>query len=92
MKERDKKVLVAMGTGSAKPVVILGVPQGAWDFMEGGLTHTFDLTSLGIPIQLLMFRGKDYADLVSTLENTAKETQMPVGGLRDLGIKGETKQ
>lgn len=92
MKEPDSKVLVALGEGAEKPVVILGIPAGAWDYMRGGLSHTFDLTSVGIPIQIIMFRGESYADVISTIENVAKETRMPVGGLRDLGIQRETEQ
>lgn len=41
--------------------LIIGVPNGAWEYMKDGKTHTLDLTKIGIPIQLLLY-GADSHD------------------------------
>ena len=43
--------------------VLLGVPTAAWDHMKDGRTHTFDLTKLGLSIRIIMFGGKDQAQV-----------------------------
>ena len=43
--------------------VLLGVPTAAWEYMQDGKTHTFDLTKLGLSIRLIMCGGKDQAQL-----------------------------
>lgn len=56
--ERNRKILFAVsaqGQGDSVPVVIVGIPKGAWDYMRDGKTNTLDLTRIGIKFKLLMF-------------------------------------
>lgn len=62
---REEKVVCGIspeGTGDGVPLVILGVPKGAWEYMKDGKTHTFDLTAAGVPVKLVLFGGKDHEE------------------------------
>jgi hypothetical protein len=59
--ERNQKCLFAITDD--KSAVILGIPKAGWDFMSSGFTHTFDLENFGIPVKIILFGGKDHADL-----------------------------
>lgn len=43
--------------------VLLGVPTAAWEYMQHGKTHTFDLTKLGLPIRIIMCGGADQSQI-----------------------------
>lgn len=68
-----------------KGTLILGIPQAGWEFMKDGMTHTFDLRSLGVPIRLILFGAKDRKTALKLL-NTDKDT-LDVTGL-DFGFGG----
>lgn len=40
--------------------LLLGLPAGAWDYCKDGKTHTLDLSSLGIPIRLMVYGGPSH--------------------------------
>lgn len=97
MDQKDRRVLVAMGEPDhpgGVPTLILAIPDGAWEEMADGKTHTFDFTSVGIRAHCLMFRGTDYADILGVLQKTATAIGVPLenGDLQDLGIKTPSKQ
>lgn len=59
----DEKIVFAVspaGQGDGAPVVVLGVPKDAWEYMRDGKTHTFDLTKAGIPIKLVLFGAESH--------------------------------
>lgn len=60
------------GQGDGIPLVVLGCTNGAWDYMRDGKTHNFDLTSLGIPIKVMVFGAPDHTTAMKTLEAGAK--------------------
>lgn len=67
----DQKIVFAVspeGQGDGIPLLIVGVPRGAWVYMRDGKTHHFDLSRVGVPIKLMLFGCKDHADGVKTLE------------------------
>jgi hypothetical protein len=47
--------------GSGTPMLCFLMPEAAWDYMRGGMCHEFNLTNVGIPIQVVIGRCKDYA-------------------------------
>lgn len=64
--------------------------------MKDGLTHTFDLTKVGVPVRIIIFRGRSGDDVRRTLADAdifvksgAIDAQ---GNLRDLGIEEPTEQ
>lgn len=71
--DREKRVVVGVGEPlpGAVPSVILGMPPAAWDAMANGKTHTFDLTKVGIPVQIMMFRGDSYEHTVEVMQSGA---------------------
>lgn len=52
-----QKVVFALGQNpnGAYQVVLL-MPPEAWDYMATGLAHEFDLTKMGVPIQIIIGR------------------------------------
>lgn len=71
----EEKIVFAVspeGQGDGIPLVVLGIPRGAWRYMHDGKTHTFDLTSAGIPVKLVLFGAMDHAAAMKVLEDAAK--------------------
>ncbi len=96
----DNKVAVALANGGPgqPPTIILGVPTAAWEYMQDGKTHTFDLSSAGIPVQIMMFGAADREGVMDLLEKASQmisgrpleNKPKPGEPLRDLGIKDPT--
>ena len=66
--------------------VIIGLSSAAWDYMKNGMTHTFDLRSLGIDTRIILFGGKtrkDVQTMLATDDNTLDMTGV------DFGFGGE---
>lgn len=59
---REHKVAFGIGSGSADgvPVLVMLISQAAWDYMQGGLGHDFDLTNVGLPLKLVLGRTESY--------------------------------
>lgn len=74
MTDIDKKIVFAIAPRKADlpAKVILGMPTGAWDAMDGGRTHDFDFTRGGLALQLMIFRGRDHDECVKTITDTAR--------------------
>ena len=88
--DRDQKIVFGIGPGEdAKPVIILGISKAAWEYARGGMTHTFDLTSVGLPIKLVVFGAETHDDARKTLDQTMAQAGVPVFDetRRDFGIK-----
>ena len=69
--EADQKIAFALspdGQGDGIPILMLGISQKAWEYMKDGKTHTFDLTSIGVPIKLVLFGASSRAAVVKLLE------------------------
>ena len=56
---RPEQIVFAVSPRGEGFDVLLGVPTAAWDYMQDGHTHTFDLTKLGLPIRIIMYGGPD---------------------------------
>lgn len=54
----------------AAETIIVGIPQDAWDHMKTGKTNTFNLRSIGLPFNLVIFGGKSRAHVLDTLKPT----------------------
>lgn len=86
----EQKVVfgVAAETGTKNVVVVLQVPPGGWEYMKDGTCHTFDLTSLGIPVKLMLAGCKDRADGVRVIEEANRARGLAtLHDRRDFGIK-----
>lgn len=56
------------GQGDGMPVLLLGVSTAAWEYMKDGMAHTLDLTSIGLPIKLLIYGAKDHDAVMKVIE------------------------
>lgn len=69
VKPEEKVVFgIAPATDGSAPLVLLGVSAAAWEYMRDGKTHTFDLTSLGLPLKLVMFGGTTRGAVTQEIE------------------------
>ena len=59
----EQKLVFAIspeGQGDGVPVLLIGVARDAWIYMKDGKTHHLDLSSIGIPVKLMMFGAKNH--------------------------------
>lgn len=76
MKDKEQRILFAAGAGDdGIPVVILGIPAGAWEHIKDGKSNDFDLTKAGIPVKLVVFGGKDHSEIMKNLDHAMKQSQ-----------------
>lgn len=81
---------VSPPTGEDEPTTILfGISTAAWDFMKEGNTHTFDLTSLGLPIRILMYGKPTHEEALKVIHDYNKRLGVPMidKSGEDFGIK-----
>ena len=93
---RDIEEKVVFGLSSddkGTPFVILAIPPGAWEYMKDGKTQTFDLSSVGVPIKIMMFGAGSHDDAMKLLTESFHAAGKPVFDERqkDFGIKSETE-
>lgn len=90
MVKPEEKMVFAVSTDGDEPLLLLGIPAASWEYMRDGKTHHFDLTKAGIPLKLLVFGGKDHAEMRALIErHNAKQgmaTLYQPG--KDFGIDG----
>lgn len=51
------------------PLMVVGISAEAWKYMADGKTHTFDLTSIGVPVRLMLFGAKTRAEATKAIES-----------------------
>lgn len=92
----EEKIVFALAPirGESVPVLLLGIPAGAWDHMKDGKTHTFDLTSIGMPVKLMLYGARDHAEAMSLIEQAAEQSGVALMNKMntDFSIKEATKQ
>jgi len=83
---KEQKVLFAVSAPAPDgvTVILLGIPAGAWEYMKGGKTHSFDLTKAGFPLRLALF-GKETTDAV---EQELRE-QLEIAGVEVEDRRGQ---
>lgn len=92
----EQKVVFGLspdGQGDGVPLLLLGIPQAAWDYMRDGKTHTFDLTKVGLPVKLVLFGAADHAAARKAIEAANAAAGYPTLDLRreDFAIKPRTR-
>jgi hypothetical protein len=90
---REDKVVWGIANNDGKPLIVIGIPAAAWEFMKDGKTHHVDLTSAGLPVQFMMFGARDHEHAIELM----KEGATAAGGEtidrrnEDFGIKPNQK-
>jgi hypothetical protein len=77
----EKKMVFAVapeGQGDGVPLVLLGIPTGAWEYMRDGKTHNFDLTRSGIPVKLMLYGAADHSAAMKVVEDHMKTLGLPL--------------
>src|ERR1700682_5614191 len=70
----DQKIAFAIspgGQGDGVPMLIVGVPAGAWDYMKDGKTHHLDLTKIGVPVNCFFCGAKSHEAAMRVLQRGA---------------------
>lgn len=85
----EKIVFAITETTLEGKVILLGVPNAAWEYMKDGKTHHLDLSAIiGVSCKLLLFGGESHDSIRKTLEQAAAAQGQPVLYERkDYGIK-----
>jgi hypothetical protein len=93
----DQKTLFAFVPGKDTedgiPFLVFMVPEAAWDYMEDGHAHDFDLTKVGIPLKVTIGRCRDHAHArqIIAVANAEKAGFQDVTDA-DLSFTPQTKQ
>lgn len=68
--DREQKVVFATGESDdgGAPLLLLGVPELAWEYMRDGMTSTFDLTKVGLGIRLIIFGGDSHESVMQIMK------------------------
>jgi len=78
MKREDQILFALAPTKDGQPPIILfGIPEGAWEYMKDGKTHTFDLQKAGIPLRFMCFGCKSHSDGMKTLNDFMAKAGAP---------------
>ncbi len=74
MLPREFKCVFAYTAAKDNPAGLPGLtflmPEAAWHYMESGMCHEFDLTKVGIPIQVIIGRCRDHAAGIDMLRQS----------------------
>jgi hypothetical protein len=76
----EEKIVFAVspdGQGDGVPMLILGVPAAAWEYMKDGKTHNFDLTKIGVPLKLVLFGADSHDAAMKVLQDDLKARGEP---------------
>jgi hypothetical protein len=90
-KDRAEKMLFAFAPAESNdskvPLLTFLMPEQAWQYMHDGLCHEFDLTQIGIPIQVIIGRCKDHAQGAEILETLNGGALRKLKDVRDVSVK-----
>lgn len=80
VKTTEDKIVFAIspGSGDGVPVVIVGIPVGAWDYMREGKTNHFDLTKVGLKCKFVMFGAATHDAALRALQAGASARGQPL--------------
>ena len=86
----EEKMVFGLSTDDkGTPSVLLGIPKGAWEYMKDGMTHTFDLSSVGVNVKLMLFGAENHDAAMKLLTDSFHAAGKPVldERLKDFSIK-----
>lgn len=94
-RDDEHKILFAVAPAAQNDgasVLLVGVSTKCWEYMRDGKTHTVDLTKIGVPLQLIVYGGADYASVVKVIEDHCKEQGQALLDLRRQDFSIEPKK
>lgn len=92
--DNEAKCVFALGLAEdgRTPMVVLAVPDKAWEHMKDGKTHTFDFSAAGLPVQIMMFGCRTQEEALAVIHEANKMPSFKEDLKTDYGIKEPTKQ
>ena len=88
----EKLVFCMSPTSDGKgPIITLGMSEACWSYMKDGSTHNLDLTSIGVPLRLILMRGESHDAIMKEIQDGAKKagvTLVDERNRKDFGLKG----
>lgn len=94
MMDIKQKMVFAVAPTAEGPVLMIGIPDGAWaDFnSEAGKTQTMDLARIGIPLRLMVYGGGSHSDCLKVITDTCAANGITLDDRRreDFGIRTAT--
>lgn len=75
---RENQILFALMNADEGPILTLGIPKAAWNYMRNGKTHTFDLRNIGFPVRLMLFGAETHDAALKEIERAAAEKGVPL--------------
>mgnify|MGYP005820188899 CR=1 FL=1 len=89
--KREEQVVFGVGPcDDNKTAIILGVSKSSWEYMKDGLCHAFDLSSIGLPLKIVLFGAETREIAQKQIEKSMHDQGVPVldETRRDFSIKG----
>jgi hypothetical protein len=89
-KNIEEKIVFGLSRDFAgRTLLLLGIPAGAWEYMKDGKTNQFDLSSVGVPIQVIVYGGATHDEVKGAIDKHNASVGLPAVDLRreDLSIK-----
>jgi len=78
MKREDQILFALLPTKDGQPPIIMfGIPKGAWEYMKDGKTHTVDLQKSGIPLRFMCFGAENHSAAMKVLNDAAAKLGVP---------------
>ena len=68
-KSTEKQVVFAFAPSKdgSPPTILVGLTRAAWHHMDLGNSHAFSLAKIGLPVDFMLFSGKDHDAVMKTL-------------------------
>lgn len=77
-KKLDEKIIFALAHTETGPILTLGISTAAWEYMKDGMAHTFDLSSAGFPVKLMLFGAPSHEAALQTIKDAAAQNDVPM--------------
>lgn len=76
----EKRLVFAIGPvqGDPHPMLIIGIPKGCWEHMKDGKTSHLDLSSIGIPVKLMMFGADSHDACMKMIQQCAAQQNIAI--------------
>ena len=89
--KEDSVVFGVAPLEGGRSTLMIGIGAGAWKYMSDGKANTIDLSSLGIPLQVIVYGAEDRAAALQVIETHNRSLGLATLDLRreDFGIKAD---
>ena len=86
----EEKIVFGLSRDFAgRTLLLLGIPAGGWEYMKDGKTSHFDLSSVGVPLQVIVYGGATHDEVKAAIDKHNASVGIPALDARrqDFSIK-----